>query len=335
MRGLQTREPGGLEHTVLSELAEPVCGHEQVVLAVRGVGLNPADRFQIEGRYPGGPRPPFTPGRDASGVVVQVGPGSDLQVGQAVLVLQSEETNLVHGTLAERVAVSAGNVVPLPAGWSFAEGAAAPLVYQTAWQALTCRGRPSPEQVVVVIGAAGGVGLAAMQLARGLGLRVIGLVRREEKRRWLLEHGFLEIERLDSPDLKERLRRLNAGAGVNLVVDTVGGRWLGEALHWLARDGVVAELGVLDDVTSPISLPSLLFKRATIQGILVSHATAAEARQQWQQITHILQQSGQRPVLDRVFPLAEFRAAFARLDTRPIGKVVIAVSEAGMSTSAD
>lgn len=189
MRAIVTSPPGGWSHTHFTHLAPRDGQPDEVLVRIRAVGLNPADNFQIEGRYPGGPKPPFIPGRDACGVVLQGDKQGVWQPGDSVVVLQSSTTNLEFGTLCEQQWFSADNLSRKPEGWSEAEASAAPLVYQTAWKALFDVGELRSGQSVIVTGASGGVGLAAVQLARAHGAIVVALSRSEAKQRRLLDVG--------------------------------------------------------------------------------------------------------------------------------------------------
>jgi NADPH2:quinone reductase len=329
MRAVLTEPPGGLAATRITEVPEPDVDPDEVLVEIRAAALNPADRFLIDGRYPGGPQPPLTAGRDAAGIVLKADRANRFPVGAGVVVLQSTLTDLAHGTLCERQRFASSTLAPLPAGWSHAEGAAAPLVFQTAWQALTCRGEPSPETTVAVIGAGGGVGLAAVQLALGLGLRVVALARADDKLRRLRDLGVGHALSLDQPDLKRAVHSALGRKGVDIVIDTVGGPQLAAAVHLLAPRGYVAVLGVLGGVDGVVPIPSLMFKRASIHGILVSGSTPDEAQAEWRRIVDVLERGRRRPIIDRCFPFHEFAQAFARLGEHPFGKVVVEMPRQG------
>lgn len=175
MRAIVTSTPGGWSHTCMTNVELRDGQPDEALVRIHAVGLNPADNFQIEGRYPGGPKPPFIPGRDASGIVLQGDKQGNWHPGDSVIVLQSSTTNLVHGTLCEQQWISADNLSRKPGDWSDAEASAAPLVYQTAWKALFDVGGLQSGQSVIVTGASGGVGLAAVQLAKAHGAIVVAL----------------------------------------------------------------------------------------------------------------------------------------------------------------
>lgn len=325
MRGLLTSPPGGWEHTALTDLPEPTAADDEVIVEIQVASLNPADRFLIEGIYPGGPKPPFVTGRDAAGVVAQADRTGRFVVGTQVLSLQSTTTDLRRGPLCERQAFRAECLTTVPAGWTLDEVAAAPLVFQTAWQALVLHGDITSQSAVVVTGASGGVGLAAVQLARGLGARVVALSRSEEKQARLKALGVEHVLSPDSSDLKLQVFQALGKKGADVIVDTVGGKLLTTAVHLLGERGRVSVLGVLGGIDAPLPIPAFMFKRASMHGILVTGATPAESQAEWRQVVDVLNKSGQRPQVDSRFPLDQYKAAFDRLQASPFGKVVVNV----------
>lgn len=332
MRAVFTSEPGGMERTRLQEVPEPNRGGPRILVEVRAAALNPADRFLIDGQYPGGPQPPFIVGRDASGVVLESDRPDEFPVGCRVLTLQSSATDLTNGTLCERQQFSPDVLTRIPVGWSFAEAAAAPLVFQTALQALTCAGELPSDGVVLVTGAGGGVGLAAVQLALAMKLRVVGLTRSADKRKRLQELGVPHVFAPDAEGLRKQILEAIGKAGVNLVVETVGGPLLTTAVHLLGQGGCVASLGVMAGVEALLPIPSLMFKQASVRGILVSGCSPADARVQWTKIVSLLNQNGRRPRVEAVIPLSDYEQAFARLAGSPFGKIVVDISLGGEKT---
>lgn len=328
MRAVKTEPPGGLERTRLIGINPEPPRDGEVVVTIQAAALNPADRFLIDGQYPTGPNPPFICGRDAAGVVVRSDPAGQFAVGTRVLTLQSTATDLVRGTLCEQQCFPVESLAPIPDGWSDAEAAAGPLVFQTAWQALTDPRRPVPGECVVVTGAGGGVGAAAVQLAVGLGADVVALTRSKEKGEKLRELGARGAFAPDDPELKKRVFDAFGGRGADIVVETVGGPLLAIAVHLLAPHGRVGAIGVLGGVEATIPIPSLMFKRGSIHGILVSDVTPETAQAQWKEIVAVLKtaKSMDRPIVDSVFPLEKFVQAFERLASSPFGKVVVQMS---------
>lgn len=325
MHAVFTEAPGGWDHTQWTEVPDPTGGPDEVLVEIQAAALNPADGHLIEGRYPGGPNPPFIAGRDAAGVVLQGDRAGTWSEGDPVVVLQTSRTDLARGTFCRRQTFPAGNLAPRPENWSVAEGAAGPLVALTAWQALVDRGRLREGEIVLVTGASGGVGLAAVQLARGLGAIVVALSRSEEKRARLMQSGAHHVFPPDDEDLKHHISSAVGRKGVDLVVDNVGGPSLKQAVHLLGPGGRVSVVGVLGGLEGTVPIPSLLFKQASLSGILVTGYSPAEARAAWDKIVETLARTGARPIVDSRFPVPEFREAFRRLQQSPFGKVVLDV----------
>lgn len=329
MRAVYTELPGGFEHTRLAEVAEPTVGEGDLLVEIRAAALNPADRHLIEGRYPGGPRPPFIAGRDAAGVVVQPDAAGRFPAGTRVLVVQSSARDLARGTLCERQRFPASTVELVPPVWSWSEAAAAPLVFQTAWKALTRHGEVTSGHVVAVTGAGGGVGLATVQLALGLGASVVALSRSPEKQQRLRELGVGLVAAPDTSGIQQQIREVFGCTGADVVVDTVGGPLLTTSVHLLGPGGRVSVLGVMGGIEGVVPIPSLMFKQASLHGILVTDRPPEESVAEWRQIVEVLQRSGQRPIVDRCFPLADYAAAFCHLAGSPFGKVVLVTDLAG------
>src|SRR5436305_9353463 len=205
MKALVTHPPGGWSNTRLENIEPRMGAPDQVLVKIQTVGLNPADYFLIDGMYPGGPKPHFIVGRDACGVVIQGDAKNQWKPGDTVVALQSSTTDLKNGTLCEQQWINAENLVQKPAGWNDAQAAAAPLVFLTAWKALVGVGGLLPGQSVVITGASGGVGLAAVQLANAYGANVVALSRSSEKQRRLIAAGAHHVFSPEEPDLKKKI----------------------------------------------------------------------------------------------------------------------------------
>lgn len=327
MKALFTDAPGGWEHTQIIDMPEPVPAGDEVLVDIQAVGLNPADYFQVQGQYPGQPKAPFVTGRDAAGVIAKGSGTSTLPPGTQVVVIQSQTRNLAEGTLCERQRFKTTDVAPLPNGWSIEEGAAAPLPLMTAWRALKICADCREGSAVLVTGASGGVGIAAIQLALGLGAKVVGLSRSAEKRKRLESLGVAQAFDPEDPDLKKKVPAAIGKHGVDIVVETVGGPFIRTAVHLLAPYGRVGVVGVLAGVEGPLPIPSLMFKRAVVQGILVSDYPKEEALGEWNKIVDVLGRSNSRPIIDKVFPLSDYRGAVEHLQSSPFGKVVIRIPQ--------
>lgn len=321
----------GIDRLRLGEVPDPRPGPGEVLLRVRFAALNPADAFLAEALYPAKPALPHILGRDGVGDVLAVHPGeSDQHVGEIVGILRGGTGVERWGTLADLVVVPAENLAPLSPGWSLEEMAGAPLVFLTAWQALTqWSDPPAPPRarsVVLVTGASGGVGLATIMLARSMNLVVVALSRSREKAARLKELGADFAFEAGDPNLRKSIGSAIAPNKVDLVVDSVGGPLFNTVVSLLGYGGRISVVGRSAGTVPDFNTATLLFRRNRIGGVAVADVAPAEARATWQRIVDALAASGQRPVVDHVFAFEDVPAAFARLHQGPMGKVVVRVA---------
>jgi len=321
----------GVEALRLGEVEDPQPGPGQVLLRVRFAALNPADAFLAQRMYPARPPLPHILGRDGVGDVLAVGPGvEDAPVGKTVGLLRGRTGVDVWGTLAETVVVPTVELVPVPQGWSLEEMAGAPLVFLTAWQALTqWSDPPAPPRegsVLLVTGASGGVGTASVLLGRAMNLTVVALSRSEEKGAKLKELGADFVFNPQDQDLSKAILAATAPKRVDLAVDTVGGALFNEVIATLGRGGRISVVGRSGGVVPEFNTATLFFRRNRIGGVEVGDYTPEAAQATWNQIVGHLDATGKRPVVDGVFPFEEVNAAFARLAQGPMGKVLVRVA---------
>lgn len=326
----------GLSALRLGSLPEPEPGPGEVVLAVDFASLNPADRYLAEGLYPAAPPLPHVLGRDGVGEVVAVGPGvSHPSVGQRKVILRGEAGVTRPGTFAERVAVPVDVLVDLPKGWSDLEAAGSPLVYLTAYQALTQWEPLRPGQVVLVSGASGGVGLATIHLASAMGLVVVGLSRDAAKFARLETEGASLMLNPNDPGWPEQLIARLGRRPVHLVVDNIAGPLLEPMLETLNHGGRVSAVGRLGGPVPSFNTASLFFRRLRLGGVAVGTYTAAESRAAWAEVVRLLGATGKRPVVDSVFDFEHLPAAFERLKGGVLGKVLLRVKGSGGAATSD
>jgi len=281
--------------------------------------------------YPAKPALPHILGRDGVGEVVSVGPGvSNVKAGDTVGILRCDVGVEVWGTLAEKVVVPASSVAPPPAGWSLEQTAGAPLVYLTAWQALTqWSDPPAPPpagSVLLVTGASGGVGTASVQLGKSMGLTVVALSRSAEKGAKLRAMGADHVFDPGDPNLRKAAMAAIAPKKVDIVVDNVGGALFNQVLAMLGYGGRISVVGRSGGAVPSFNTAALFFKRNRIGGVAVSDFTAELAQSTWKEITRRLDASGQKPAVDHVFVFDEVKQAFARLAEGPMGKVLVRVT---------
>lgn len=320
----------GVENLRLGETPDPQPGPNDVLIRLRFAALNPADAFLAQAQYPAKPAFPHILGRDGVGEVVAVGAGvSNVQVGDTVGILRCDVGVEVWGTLAEKVVVPAASVAPPPAGWSLEQTAGAALVYLTAWQALTqWSDPPSPPaagSVLVVTGASGGVGTAAVQLGKSMGLAVVGLSRSAEKGAKLRAEGADFVFDPADPNLRKSVMAAIAPKKVDLVVDNVGGALFNQLIAMLGYGGRISVVGRSAGEVPGFNTASLFFRRNRIGGVAVSDYTREGAQAAWKEITARLNAAGRRPIVDHVFAFEDVKQAFARLAAGPMGKVLVQV----------
>jgi len=320
----------GVDELRLGDVPDPQPGPNQVLLRLRFAALNPADAFLAQAMYPAKPSLPHILGRDGVGEVIAVGAGvSNVKAGDTVGILRCDVGVEVWGTLAEKVVVPASSVAPPPAGWLLEQTAGAPLVYLTAWQALTQwsdpPAPPAAGSVLLVTGASGGVGTASVQLGKSMGLTVVALSRSAEKGAKLRAMGADHVFDPGDPNLRKAAMAAIAPKKVDIVVDNVGGALFNQLLATLGYGGRISVVGRSAGEVPNFNTASLFFKRNRIGGVAVSDFTAEQAQSAWKEITGRLNAIGQKPVIDHVFPFEEVKQAFARLAEGPMGKVLIRV----------
>ena len=223
MQAVIVSEFGDIEATGIGSMPGPLPGPGEVLIGIKAVAVNYVDLLVIAGKYQFRPECPFVPGKAPAGVVEAVGDDVDeFKVGDRVLAMAEE------GGYAEQVTAPADQCYRLPASMSFADAAAMALVYDTAWMALRDRARAREGEVALILGASGGVGHAALQLAHAMGVRTLAGVARPEKAGLVLDAGAEAVIDLGVTDLREELRRqvyaANQGRGADVILDPLGGR---------------------------------------------------------------------------------------------------------------
>jgi NADPH2:quinone reductase len=315
----------GLGNLRLAEAPEPAPQTGEAILEVHYAALNPADRYLAERQYPAKPSLPHILGRDGIGTVVEAGPGCPVRPGERRIILRSEIGVDRPGTFAQRVAVPAESLVEAPAGWTEPEAAGATLVYLTAWQSLTMWGPLPQAAVVLVTGASGGVGVAAIQLGNALGYKMLALSRNPEKSRRLRELGAAATYDPTDPGWRRALKTALAPARVELAIDNIGGSLLPEVIEMLGNLGKVSLVGRLAGPVPEFNTADLFFRRIRLGGVAVGAYGSAEGRAAWEEVVRLLAKSGARPQVDSVWPFEQLPRAFERLAQGPMGKVVLEV----------
>jgi NADPH:quinone reductase len=253
---------GPPDELVLADVPDPVAGAGEVVAKVAAVGLNFFDTLIIAGKYQTKPPFPFSPGGEFAGVVESVGQGVDeFAPGDRVM----GYTNF--NAARERTAVAASQIVKVPAGLDFERAAALTITYGTAYYGLKYRALLRPQETLAVLGASGGVGLAAVELGREMGARVIACASSDDKLAFARAHGAHEVVNYERDDLREALKELSGEHGVDVVFDPVGGRYSEPAVRSLAWEGRHLVVGFAAGEIPKLPLNLVLLKGCAVLGV--------------------------------------------------------------------
>jgi NADPH2:quinone reductase len=318
MKAIRVQEFGGPEVMRLEEVPDPLPGSEQVLVRISAAGVNPVDGYIRSGLHAHRPTLPYTPGMDGAGVVEAVGMNvRRVSVGERVYTAGS-----LSGTYAELALCEAAQVRQLPSSITFAQGAAINVPYATAYRALFGRARAMPGETVLVHGATGGVGIAAVQLARAHGLTVIGTGGTEEGRRLVTEQGAHHVFDHHAPDYLEQVGKLNGGNGVDVILEMLANVNLGRDLTILARGGRVVVIG--NRGTVEINPRDAMGRDASILGMTLMNATPAELYAIHSALLAGLENGTLRPIVGQEMPLSEAaRAHEAVMQPGAYGKIVL------------
>ena len=306
-------DPGVLH---LCEAPDPVAGPGQVVVRVRAVGVNPVETYVRSGAYARLPELPYTPGVDGAGEIESAGEGVDLPPG-----LRVAFGGTLSGAYAEKALCLVEQVHHLPDTVDFAQGAALGIPYVTAWCALFAHGRLQPGERVLVHGASGGVGIAAMQLARAAGGRVVGSAGSIGGMNLLLTHGMFSVVDHEDDAHLDDAREL-AGGDFDVIVENLANRNLGRDLDVLAHGGRVVVVGTRG--TMEINPRALMQRCASIHGLILWNTPADVQSRAWAAIHAGLENGSLDPIVGPRFALADAAQAHrAILGSRAAGKIVL------------
>jgi NADPH2:quinone reductase len=327
-----SKEPGGPETLVLQELADPVPGAGEVVLDVKACGVNFLDSLIIRDLYQFKPPRPFAPGGEVSGVVSAVGEGvSKLRPGDRVI------GSIGWGGMAEKIRVAETRCIPIPDTMPFDEAAAFILTYGTSYLALKQRAGLKPKETLLVMGAAGGTGLAAVELGRAMGARVIAAVSSEEKLALAKAHGAESgvvyppgpFDDAGRKALTELFKSACGKDGANVIYDPVGGDYAEAALRAIAWEGRFLVIGF------PAGIPKLplnltLLKSCQVIGVFWGEwlrRSPDQAAENVGELLRLYQQGAIKPMVSARFPLEKAGDAIAWLaDRKAMGKIVVTMA---------
>lgn len=326
MRALVCKEYGPPSNLVLEECPAPRPGAGEVLVGIHAAGINFPDLLVIAGQYQVKTPLPFIPGSEASGVVMATGEGANRYApGDRVMILTGN-----GGAFAEQSVVRESMCQPLPAGISFEQGAGFTITYGTSYHALVQCARLQPGETILVLGAAGGVGITAVEIAKALGARVIAAASSNEKLAFARAAGADEGINYSHESVKDRVRELTSGKGVDVVYDPVGGDLATQAYRSLAWHGRYLVIGFAGGSIPQFPLNIALLKAASIIGVwwgpwVEKHP--AEAEQNMAELGEMIATGRLRPRVTETFSLDRFADAFLSIsERRALGKVVFRIT---------
>ncbi|MGH8689966.1 MAG: NADPH:quinone oxidoreductase family protein [Burkholderiales bacterium] len=324
MKAVLCKQFGPPESLVLEELASPRAGAGEVVVSVKAASVNFPDVLIIQNKYQFKPPLPFSPGSELAGVVKEVGAGvQDVKPGDRVMAFTT------YGAFAEEVKTEASRLIPLPEKMDFVTGAAFLLTYATTDHALRDRGALAAGETLLVLGAAGGVGLAAVEIGKVLGARVIACASSEDKLAVCRSHGADATINYASEDLRERIKTLTDGRGVDVVYDAVGGPYSEPAFRSIAWRGRHLVVGFAAGEIPKLPLNLALLKGAAAVGVFWGDFARREPKRfaaSVEQLTKWFAEGRLKPHVSQTLPLEKAAEALKLMAARQVkGKLVLTV----------
>lgn len=322
MKAVVCRRFAPIEELQVEEVASPQPGPGQVVVSIKAAGVNFPDALVVQGKHQFKPPFPFTPGGELAGVVREIGPGvAGFAVGQRVY------GSRLRGSFAEEMAVDADKLLAIPEGMSFEEAAALSTTYNTSYYALVTLAHLRAGETVLVLGAAGGVGLAAIEIAKALGARVIAAASTDEKLAVCKAQGADDLINYKTQDLRERLKELTGTHGVDVVYDPVGGPYAEPALRGLGWRGRYLVVGFADGEIPRIPLNLVLLKNCSVIGVFLGETWTREpqiAKEIDAGMTELIRAGKIHPLISGRYRLDQVGDALnALLQRKVTGKIVI------------
>lgn len=326
MKAVLCKAYGPPETLVIEEVEALRPGPGQVVVDVKACGINFPDTLIIEGKYQFKPEMPFSPGGEVAGTVKAVGEGvKHVGVGDRVIAFTG------WGGFAEEVAVEAQKLIPIPEKMDFVTASAFVMVYGTSHYALKGRGLLRPGETLLVLGAAGGVGLAAVELGKAMGARVIAAASSDEKLEVCRAHGADEVINYSTEDLKERIKTLTAGSGVDVIYDPVGGKYSEAALRGMAWEGRYLVIGFAAGDIPRIPLNLTLLKGCSIVGVFWGSFTSRNPQRNQEHLQELVtwfHEGKLKPHISATYPMNRVADALHDMQERRItGKAVLLVED--------
>ncbi|MBM3110821.1 NADPH:quinone oxidoreductase family protein [Pseudomonas sp. P66] len=322
MKAVLCKALGPARDLVLEEVANPAPKKNEIVMEVHAAGVNFPDTLIIEGKYQFQPPLPFSPGGEAAGIVSAVGEKvTTLKPGDRVMALTG------WGSFSEQVAVPAYNVLPIPEQMDFNSAAAFGMTYGTSMHALQQRGQLKAGESLLVLGASGGVGLAAVEIGKAMGARVIAAASSAEKLAVAKAAGADELINYSEHSLKDEIKRLTAGNGVDVIYDPVGGDLFDQAVRGIAWNGRLLVVGFASGRIPQLPVNLALLKGAAVLGVFwgaFAQRQPDDNAANFKQLFAWYAEGKLKPLVSQTFPLAEAGAAIELLGQRKaVGKLVV------------
>jgi NADPH2:quinone reductase len=325
MRALVCKQFGPIADVELQELPSPEPGPGQVLIDVHAAGVNFPDLLSIQGKYQIKSEPPFTPGAELSGVVAKLGDGVEaFEIGDEVIGI------FAGGAFAEQCVMDVENLFRKPPSISHEQAAGLSITYGTSYYALKQLAQLQPGETVLVLGAAGGVGTSAVQLARAMGARVIAAASTAEKLEFARQAGADELINYSDEDLRGRIKELTGGKGVDVVYDPVGGDLSEPAFRSIAWGGRFLVIGFAAGTIPSLPLNLPLLKCASVIGVFWGSWIKRDPQAgtaNFDELAEMLNSGRLELLVTEVYPLDDFLDAFRAIDERRArGKVVLSMT---------
>ena len=322
MKAVLCRAFGTPDRLVVADVESPTVKAGEVKIKVRACGVNFPDALMIQGLYQLKPPFPFSPGLEVSGDVVEVGSGVDSRrIGERVM------ATMMYGGFAEEVALPAIMALPMPANMSYEAAAGFPLVYGTSHVALAHRGKLQAGETLLVLGAAGGVGLAAVELGKWMGARVIAAASTSEKLELAQAYGADDVIQYTAENLRERMNALTDGQGADVIFDPVGGDMFDLAVRRIAWEGRYLVIGFASGRIPDLPANIPLLKNASVVGVFWGAYllnSPAVIQDSFRQLLSWYAAGRLKPHIHKTFPMQAAASAILEImERRAMGKVLV------------
>ena len=322
MRALVCKEFGPTENLALEEVNAPTPGKGEILLDIKATGVNFPDVLTVQGKYQFKPELPFIPGAEVAGLVTAVGEGvTSRKVGDKVI------ATLQIGAFAEQCVASEFASFEMGNSMSFEQAAGFAITYGTSYYALKQQAKIQPGETLLVLGAAGGVGIATIQIAKAMGAKVIAAASTEEKLDFACEAGADLRINYSTESQKDKVKELTGGKGVDVIYDPVGGDFSKQAFRAIAWDGRFLVIGFASGPIPAMPLNLALLKGASVVGVFWGAWAGRfpmESRKNFDELIEMIDGGKFSPLVTEVYSLDDFKAAFASIsERRAKGKVIL------------